>query len=521
MAAAGVVVIDFVSNWLLKRLRGPASKVAGKIREIAKKIGKKIKKALKKVKRKLSKVKEKLFGKKRGKGDKKQKSESEKNKDLNQVAKKTARAGWNKARDLTKAEVKQEGEVKAALNNVQVPHPTGVKVKLDLINAGSTWKVKAIASSKGKQATSTEGNGWIAKGEGGSSWYAAKNNEALHKRIARETAQKLKGAGSTSSSSNNLKQSYQNKLRLGQELQQEGQQRLDRDVKGIKYTIKMEDFSGVEKDKAIKTQLQIRPNATEIQIDVALENSLYVDIALKLRQKAQDVRAEYIIKSKEDDKAADTGNVAVAVVRVQTDPGLEITDEGTSKERPMPIPTGNNVKFPAREDVKGTQRGQQNIENLKQRREQISQERAKLIETLENQLPDIEHRLEEELQRNQPNSPEVIELRKERSAIKRKLDQEKQKQGQPDRSVLHQDPTALNNTHPEYKIFNSFAIKLQQYCDQHNISPGELEGILHLYTEREMCTGCKLTADGDKESFEAMFPKINVVVFYTYSYRVT
>ncbi|MCP2732575.1 hypothetical protein [Limnofasciculus baicalensis] len=59
VAAAGVVVIDFVANWLLKRLRGAASKVAAKVREIAAKIGSKIK-------GKLGKVKDKFFGKKKG-----------------------------------------------------------------------------------------------------------------------------------------------------------------------------------------------------------------------------------------------------------------------------------------------------------------------------------------------------------------------------------------------------------------------------------------------------------------------
>jgi hypothetical protein len=63
----GVVVIDFVSNWLLKRLRGPASKVAGKIKEIAKKIGNKVKKAVKKLGKKGGKLKDKFFGKKGGK----------------------------------------------------------------------------------------------------------------------------------------------------------------------------------------------------------------------------------------------------------------------------------------------------------------------------------------------------------------------------------------------------------------------------------------------------------------------
>jgi hypothetical protein len=84
MAAAGVVVIDFVSNWLLKRLRGPASKVAGKIKEIAKKIGNKIKKAVKKLGKKFGKLKDKFFGKKGGKGQRDGKHEydfADKNKD--------------------------------------------------------------------------------------------------------------------------------------------------------------------------------------------------------------------------------------------------------------------------------------------------------------------------------------------------------------------------------------------------------------------------------------------------------
>ena len=76
LAAAGVVLIDFVSNWLLKKLGSAASKVAGKVREIAKKIGKKLKKTFKKLKRKLGKVKDKFFGKK-GKKDKKQKVSKE------------------------------------------------------------------------------------------------------------------------------------------------------------------------------------------------------------------------------------------------------------------------------------------------------------------------------------------------------------------------------------------------------------------------------------------------------------
>lgn len=51
VAAAAVVVIDFVANWLLRKLRGPGTKVGGKIKAIAQKIMAKIKAAAKKVMR--------------------------------------------------------------------------------------------------------------------------------------------------------------------------------------------------------------------------------------------------------------------------------------------------------------------------------------------------------------------------------------------------------------------------------------------------------------------------------------
>ncbi|MBK7676132.1 MAG: hypothetical protein IPJ27_16045 [Candidatus Accumulibacter sp.] len=64
LAAAAIVVIDFVSHWLLKKLRGPASKIGARIKAIAKKIMAKIKAVAKKavgwVKGKAKNAKQKL-----------------------------------------------------------------------------------------------------------------------------------------------------------------------------------------------------------------------------------------------------------------------------------------------------------------------------------------------------------------------------------------------------------------------------------------------------------------------------
>jgi hypothetical protein len=63
LASAAIVVIDFVANWLLKKLRGPASKVGSKVMAKVKAAMKKVGGALKKVARKIGGVFKK--GKKR------------------------------------------------------------------------------------------------------------------------------------------------------------------------------------------------------------------------------------------------------------------------------------------------------------------------------------------------------------------------------------------------------------------------------------------------------------------------
>ena len=66
LAAAAIVVVDFVSHWLLRKLRGPASKIGARIKVIAKKIMAKIKAVAKKavgwVKGKAKGLKDKFAG---------------------------------------------------------------------------------------------------------------------------------------------------------------------------------------------------------------------------------------------------------------------------------------------------------------------------------------------------------------------------------------------------------------------------------------------------------------------------
>ncbi len=68
-----------------------------------------------------------------------------------------------------------------------------------------------------------------------------------------------------------------------------------------------------------------------------------------------------------------------------------------------------------------------------------------------------------------------------------------------------------NKEHAEYKIFNALA----EHLERDDVSL-EVEGILYLYTEREMCSGCNITCD---EDFKMKFPNIQVIIFYKQPYR--
>jgi hypothetical protein len=70
VAAAAVVVIDFVANWLLKKIRKPAGKIGSKIKAIANKIMARLKRVASRVGKAVKKAGQKVLGKVRAAKDK-------------------------------------------------------------------------------------------------------------------------------------------------------------------------------------------------------------------------------------------------------------------------------------------------------------------------------------------------------------------------------------------------------------------------------------------------------------------
>ncbi|RKH82639.1 hypothetical protein D7Y21_28100, partial [Corallococcus sp. AB045] len=138
VAAGAVAVIDFVANWLLKRLMKPAKKVSGKLAAIGKKIlakikkglkkaGKKLKKFFKKAGQKLKKLKDKLFGKKKkGKG-------KDKKKDKDKDKKKEAKKRLKRARKAIAARLrkpKKGGDARSTIQRVAAQHKVSATISV-------------------------------------------------------------------------------------------------------------------------------------------------------------------------------------------------------------------------------------------------------------------------------------------------------------------------------------------------------------------------------------------------------
>jgi hypothetical protein len=145
LASAGVAVVDFVSNWLLKKVRGTASKIAGKIKAIAQKIGQKLKGGFSNLKKGVGKVHDKLFGNKDSKSkNAKEKSPEEKKKD-----------------DLDKKQKRVDRAVKLATSAVNaLPGNYIGKALISPVLQGikSTFGLKSLEAIQ-------EGEIWVVHGE--------------------------------------------------------------------------------------------------------------------------------------------------------------------------------------------------------------------------------------------------------------------------------------------------------------------------------------------------------------------
>ena len=169
--------------------------------------------------------------------------------DVRAVAKQAAQRGWTMAGQKTATQVVNRAELEAALSEAKTAKG-GVQVKVDVVDVGTSWKVRATAGKGAKKATAEEGKGWIAKGEDGSSWYAAKDHSAFNRSVIDESFDQLNDG--TEPEDGDLRTAYAGKVAAAKNITVTQQGRIDARARTLKLTIGMEPFaasSGTKRSK--------------------------------------------------------------------------------------------------------------------------------------------------------------------------------------------------------------------------------------------------------------------------------
>ncbi|MGW5498674.1 hypothetical protein ACWEWC_42680, partial [Streptomyces olivaceoviridis] len=231
--------------------------LANKIKEVFQKVARPVNRALDKIVGFIVKAGKKIWAKLKGKDSKKTDPL-----DVRVIARQAAQRGWAVARQRTDTQLVGRAELESALAKTGAARG-GVQVQVLVAEAGTHWTVRATASKGAKKATAEEGEGWIAKGENGASWYAAKDHSAFNRAVIAESFDALRGTAEPEHG--DLRTAYARKVAAAKNITVTQQGRLDGRARGLKLTIGMEPFTGVARDKQIATTVKIAPNTTQQQ----------------------------------------------------------------------------------------------------------------------------------------------------------------------------------------------------------------------------------------------------------------
>jgi hypothetical protein len=282
LAAAAIVLLDFVSNWLLRKLAGPARKVGARLKGMGDKLKNKVKgkgkgpkgaKGPRKgkdgpdgpgAKGTQGATKTKPAGKSKDPSKKKdpKKKEDRTRAEVKRLARAAAQRAWRAAQSRTRRTVLRQGDVAAV---VKRGHPSGVSADVQVTGGG--WSVRATAKKGAHQATASAGRGYILRDRGGASWLVGTNLSAFNRQLVRDIGTKLQHGGGDK---DDLEAEYRAKKSLATRLQAEGQRRLNSKVSGLRFLVTMESFTGAEKDRRIATKVIVTPNTEEFALDVPL-----------------------------------------------------------------------------------------------------------------------------------------------------------------------------------------------------------------------------------------------------------
>ena len=246
LAAGVVVVLDFVSNWLLKKLMRAARKVGAKLKGMA------------------QRFRQRRRGGRDRKRDQNRARDRDRDKDDNKdkaaarrAATAAAKKGWRAAKAKTAKQALSKAAVEQALRSAEGTRG-GAKVTVDAKVTGKRWTVQATATKRGQRAVETEGTGSVLKNKAGGTFLASVDIRPVEKRVESMTRKELRRANSQEESGQ--RGSLASRLRP---IEAKGQRMLDGKLDGLTLSL---EASGGAKDNP-RVQALIQPNYYEWEIE--------------------------------------------------------------------------------------------------------------------------------------------------------------------------------------------------------------------------------------------------------------
>jgi hypothetical protein len=187
------------------------------------------------------------------------------------AAQRAARGGWSAARSSGSRQVLSAGELTAILSRSErAGGGRGGRVQLRPQVTGDTWKVQADATVGKSRGTASAGRGWVAKSPTGQSFYAASNMAAFHRKLIQDAIARLR-RDPGEHGERDARAAYDEKVAAGRQVERAQQGALDGRLRGLRFAVEMEPFSGVESDQKIRTKVSVTPNTQEESVDLPLD----------------------------------------------------------------------------------------------------------------------------------------------------------------------------------------------------------------------------------------------------------
>jgi len=269
------------------------------------------------------------------------------------VARAAANRGWTAARTATEREVLARAELKSVLSRAEHSTPQ-IHISLEIQNKGTSWGVEAEAKVGSAKARDTEGNGWIAFGDGSQPWYAARDLRAFNHKLIEGVFHQLAAPAPANAADRTDDDHYRAKVEQARDLAPKGQSQLDAQIRGLEFSIHLAPYQASKESHKISTVFKVAPNKTEETHEVGyLGEKASTKWAEQIAEAAP--KAQPVITNALDEKSAEYVEMASwpeVVNKLRKHPKVEpLVEKPLLRSHPFGVEAHDTQAVPAVRDA--------------------------------------------------------------------------------------------------------------------------------------------------------------------------